>query len=666
MKDLLLKGLPPEQRAKGALVLLAIVGVLILAKPFNLIPDFLDELPQHTYQSSINKEIQEIKRTELVPIGAALEWTFYYLRDDLHVSVVTRFFSTSLKALVDVVHNILSGGRKGFGLDAPPWSALLVIALTLGYALKGWRLSLLGGGTVCYFAIFGLWTYAMTTLAYLAVAVPISIIIGLFLGIWCYKKKSVEVSILPILSVAQTMPHFAYLIAVVVFFGIGHQTGVIATIIFAVPPMVRLTLLGLQTISPEIVEAGKMSGCTSRQLLFRVQLPSARNEIMIGINQVIMQCLAMVVIAAFIGADGLGFRLLHKLIALKLGECVEIGFAIVLLALVLDGLSKAWAEKKRDYRANLPFYRRYKYSILLVVLVAIAYILASYFPILNKIPRDLDITYAKSWDGFIDWTVVNWQTRDFRYIMLVHILTPLRDALLFMPFISVMVLVAGVGLLLGGYYSALLTLGFLLFIALAGWWDRAMITLYMVLFSTFICIVVGIPLGLWSAMREKRARTALFWCDTFQTFPSFIYIIPAIMLFRVNDFTAIMAVVAYAMVPAVRYTVEGLKNIPPELHEAVTMAGCNKRQRLLQLQLPVALPHIMLGVNQTVMFAFSMVIIAAFVGTIDLGQSIFKALSETALGKGVTLGLCVSFMALTVDHLVVRWARERRRLLGLD
>ena len=349
MKDLLVKGLPPEQRGKGALVLLAIVGVLILAKPFNLIPDFLDELPQHTHQSSINKEIQEIQRTELVPIGAALEWTFYYLRDDLHVSVVTRFLSRSLKALVDVVHNILSGGRKGFGLDAPPWTVLLVIALTLGYALKGWRLSLLGGGTVCYFAIFGLWTYAMTTLAYLAVAVPISIIIGLFLGIWCYKKKSVEVSILPILSVAQTMPHFAYLIAVVVFFGIGHQTGVIATIIFAVPPMVRLTLLGLQTISPEIVEAGKMAGCTSRQLLFRVQLPSARNEIMIGINQVIMQCLAMVVIAAFIGADGLGFRLLHKLIALKLGECVEIGFAIVLLAIVLDGLSKAWAEKKRDY-----------------------------------------------------------------------------------------------------------------------------------------------------------------------------------------------------------------------------------------------------------------------------------------------------------------------------
>ncbi len=138
------------------------------------------------------------------------------------------------------------------------------------------------------------------------------------------------------------------------------------------------------------------------------------------------------------------------------------------------------------------------------------------------------------------------------------------------------------------------------------------------------------------------------------------------MLFQVNDLSAIISVIVYAMIPAVRYTVEGIKNVPPELHEAVTMAGCSKRQRLFQLELPVALPHIMLGVNQTTMFAFSMVIIAAFIGTIDLGQSIFKALSETDVGKGLVLGLCVSFMALAVDHLITRWAREKRALLGLD
>jgi len=668
MKELLNKGLSRQRRTQGILVLVALVAVLLLSKYFNLLPEFLDELPLHTEKSSIDVGyLEEASYDELVPVGTILDSAFYFLRDDLGVGIVTRFLSYDiLKKLINIFDNILLGGGKGFGFGSPPWTTLLVIVLILGYALKGWRLALLSGGAVCYFAIFGLWQYAMETLSLLAAAVPVSILIGLVLGILCYRKKSVETMLMPILSVAQTMPHFAYLIPVVVFFGVGHQTGVIATIIFAAPPMVRLTLLGLQKVPPEILDAGRMSGCSKRQLLFRVQLPSARNEIMLGINQVIMQCLAMVVIAAFIGANGLGQRFLHKLISLKLGECVEIGFAIVLLAIVLDRLSRAWAEKKRDYTANLPFYRRYKYPILMVVLAVITYILSGYFPILDKIPRDLDITYAKGWWYLTDWVVINWGSslKGLRYFVIVDILTPLRDALLYMPYSSVLLLVGGLGLLLGGYYSALLTLGFLVFIALSGWWDRAMITAYMVLFATFICIIVGIPLGIWSAMNERRARAALFWCDTFQTFPSFIYILPVIMLFQVNDFAAIMAVIVYAIIPSVRYTIEGLRNIPPELHEAVTMAGCNKRQRLFQLQLPVALPHIMLGVNQTIMFAFSMVIIAAFVGTIDLGQSIFKALSETAIGKGVTLGLCVSFLALTVDHLITRWAREQRRLLG--
>jgi glycine betaine/proline transport system permease protein len=667
MKELLLKGLRPEQRFKGLLVVIAVLAVLLIGKTLNLVPDFLDELPQHSSRSSHDIRQNNLSYEELVPVGLMLDTGFYFLRDDLGLMHVTRFLGRSLKSLIEIFQNILMGGRKGFGFDAPPWTALLVIALVTGYALKGWRLALLAGGTVSYFAIFGLWKYSMQTLSLLMASVPISIAIGLVLGIMCYRKKSLENVLLPLLGVMQTVPHFAYLIPVFVFFGVGTQTGVIATIIFAVPPMVRLTLLGLKKIPPEIVEAGKMSGCTSRQLMFRVQLPTARNEIMLGVNQVIMQCLAMVVIAAFIGADGLGFRLLNKLNTLKLGASAEIGIAIVLLAVVLDRLSRAWAEKKRDYTANLPLYQRYKYPIILVSLLTITYIASSYFPVLYKISKNLDITFAPQWDGLIDWVVVNFdaEIEGFRYFVIGNLLSPMRDALLFAPFISVMLFVAGIGLLLGGYYSALLTLAFLVFIGMAGWWDRAMITAYMVLFATFICIVIGIPLGIWSAIKVKRAKTALFWCDTFQTFPSFIYIIPVIMLFQVNDFSAIMCVILYSMVPAVRYTIEGLKSVPVDLHEAVTMAGCNKRQRLFQLELPLALPHIMLGVNQTVMFAFSMVIIAAWVGTIDLGQAIFGSLSESDIGKGVTLGLCVSFMALLVDHLINRWVRERRALLGM-
>ncbi len=730
MKQHLLQGLPSDRRLRGVLVVLGLVGLLLLLKAFGLLPQFLDELPQHLEESSIDNQGNDIAFTELVPIDIYLNTFFDFIRYDLGVDTVSRFISKEIKDLITVFNGTLLGGRLPFGYSGLLWMALVIgvacvgyavkgwktalitgalvlvlalyggpakeamnsvadtlfgthkrlkisglpwvgvtaVAFLLGYFLKGWKLALLSAGTMFYVAVFGMWEYTMETMALLLAAVPISIIIGLILGILAYRRKSVERALLPLMNVAQTLPHFAYLVPVVVFFGIGYQTGVIATIIFAVPPMVRLTMLGLQKVPSEIVDAGRMSGCTRMQLLFRVQLPTARNEIMLGVNQVIMQCLAMVVIAAFIGASGLGYRLLFKLQSLKLGQSFEIGVAIVLLAIVLDRLSYAWAEKKRDYTADLPFYQRYRFGLFVIGAVIISFLLAKLWPSLAEMPKAGTVTYYKSWDAFVDFFVIYFDAPldTFKGFMVVYVLTPLRDALLYMPYIAVMIFIGGLGLVLGGLYSAALTVSFFIFIALAGWWDRAMITAYMVLFAVLICVVIGVPLGVWASRNEKRAARVLTWCDTFQTFPSFIYLLPVIMLFQVNDLSAIVSVIVYAMIPAIRYTVEGLKNVPAELHEAVTMAGCSRRQRLVQLELPVAMPHIMLGVNQTTMFAFSMVIIAAFIGTIDLGQSIFKALSETNVGKGLVLGLCVSFMALSVDHLITRWAREKRALLGLD
>ncbi|MBL4749680.1 MAG: ABC transporter permease subunit [Amylibacter sp.] len=670
IKSLFANGLAPSSRMMGTIILLGFVAFLILLKYFGLMPAFLDELPQHSEGSSIDTlgDAGKDKYSELVPFGSILNTFFDFIRYDLGVDKVTRFISGELKGLINIFNNLLLGGKKGFGLPGLPWTGVAAIVIVLGYFLKGWKMAILSGVTAIYFAVFGMWVYAMETLSLLMAAVPISIIIGLFLGVLAYQKKWVENLLLPIMNVAQTLPHFAYLIPVVVFFGIGHQTGVIATIIFAVPPMVRLTMLGLQKVPSEIIDAGRMAGCSKWQLLFRVQLPTARNEVMLGVNQVIMQCLAMVVIAAFIGASGLGYRLLFKLQSLKIGQAVEIGIGIVLLAIVLDRLSYAWAEKKRDYRADLPFLTRFKFPLMLIGGLVSAIVLSKLFPSLNELPKKSTITFFREWDALVDFTVIYLHDYllTFRYAMVVNVLTPLRDALLYMPYISIIVLIGGAGLILGGLYSSLLTISFFTFIALSGWWDRAMITAYMVLFSVLICVAIGIPLGIWASRTPKRAQSVLTLCDTFQTFPSFIYLLPVIMLFQVNDLSAIISVIVYAMIPAVRYTVEGIKNVPPELHEAVTMAGCSKRQRLFQLELPVALPHIMLGINQTTMFAFSMVIIAAFIGTIDLGQSIFKALSETDVGKGLVLGLCVSFMALAVDHLITRWAREKRALLGLD
>ena len=157
------------------------------------------------------------------------------------------------------------------------------------------------------------------------------------------------------------MPHYSYLVPIMVLFGIGDHAGAIATIIFATPPMVRLTLLGLRKVSPEVIEAGKMSGCTDYQLLSEVLIPTARRDILIGVNQVIMQCLAMAVIASFIGAKGLGWNLLLALNQLRIGLALEAGVCITLIAVLLDKLSLAWANKQKNYFENPTDFEKNKY-----------------------------------------------------------------------------------------------------------------------------------------------------------------------------------------------------------------------------------------------------------------------------------------------------------------
>jgi glycine betaine/proline transport system permease protein len=192
-----------------------------------------------------------------------------------------------------------------------------------------------------------------------------------------------------------------------------------------------------------------------------------------------------------------------------------------------------------------------------------------------------------------------------------------------------------------------------------------MITVYTVTISVLIAILIGLPLGIWAARKATRAERVLLICDTAQTFPSFIYLIPVIMLFGVNDVAVVSAVVVFAAVPIVRYTIEGLCNVPAELVEAADMSGATRRQTLWHVRLPMALPTMLVGANQSVMFALFMVIIAAFIGTQDLGQEMQRALSTTDVGKGLVLGFAVAFMGLMTDHLITRWSETRKQALGM-
>ena len=196
---------------------------------------------------------------------------------------------------------------------------------------------------IVYLAVFDQWQSSMITLSSIIIAVPIGVLLGLLLGVLSYKSKILEKIITPILDLMQTVPVFAYLVPILVMFGFGPVSALIATIIYAMPPMVRTTILALNNIDPQLKESGIMSGCTDRQLMWKVLIPVSKPTLLIGVNQVIMLSLNMVIIASMIGAGGLGYDVLASLRRLDIGGGIESGIAIVVLAIILDRLSQAFA-----------------------------------------------------------------------------------------------------------------------------------------------------------------------------------------------------------------------------------------------------------------------------------------------------------------------------------
>lgn len=608
------------------------------------------------------------------------------------VREITRSIADVVLFMIEFIRELLLGGvktivsftswdwvteNKWARWPGMPWTVVTAGVFILAYRLSGIRLALFAGFAFVYIAVFGQWEPSMQTLSFVLVAAPTAILIGLFFGIWAYKSKTVENLLNPLLNVAQIMPAFSYLIPVLVFFGNGDHAGAVATVIYATPPMVRLTLLGLKKVSPEVVEAGRMSGCTDWQLMRRVLIPTARTDILLGVNQVIMQCLAMVVIASLIGAKGLGGNLLIALYGQRVGLALEIGVCIVLIAIVLDKLSIAWANKPVNYFADQSFKERHKHSIWFSVVLAVGIVLAwigslifkEGFNYLYLIPHNKGITTEPFWQAGVDWI---WDTyfytlKGFNEWFIVDVLIPVKKAYLSMPVVATFTLAMGTGFIIGGIRSALIVGGYLLFIALTEWWDRALITAYLMTMAVLISGVLGIVLGTLCAQHKTSARILLTWCDTLQTFPSFIYLIPVMMLFGVTDTSVLIAVAVYATIPAARYTVVGLRSVPESLHDAGSMSGVNRLQRFISIELPMSFPHLALGINQTVVFALAMVVIGALIATDDLGQLILGALSDRhGVGNGLILGFCVAFIGLAIDQILRTWANQRKEALGMD
>lgn len=260
---------------------------------------------------------------------------------------VVNWMKTNWSGFFDVLTKMLRS-TLGF-IDTlfvgTPWPVVALVALLMAFHLSGRRATIFTAVALAYLGLFGFWEKSMSTLAIVATSVLICVVIGLPMGILCAKSQRVRSAFEPVMDVMQTLPTFVYLIPAVAFFSVGQAPGVIATVIFALPPVVRLTALGIKQVPENVIEAANAFGATGAQLLFKVELPLAIPSIRLGVNQTIMMCLSMVVVAAMIGSGGLGLDVIRSLQMLQTGRGLLAGLAIVFCAMMLDRMLRGRERK---------------------------------------------------------------------------------------------------------------------------------------------------------------------------------------------------------------------------------------------------------------------------------------------------------------------------------
>lgn len=548
-----------------------------------------------------------------------------------------------------------------------PWPVTVWLFAALAWQVANWRITVV---TVCgllFMGLMGLWEQSMQTLALMVIAVSLSLLVSVPLGILAARHAHLQQILRPILDLMQTMPAFVYLIPVLLFFGVARVPSVVATMIYAIPPGIRLTELGLRQVSPPVVEAARAFGATRRQLLWHVQLPLALPAIMAGVNQTIMMALSIVIIAALIGAGGLGREVLVALQRLQVGRALEAGLAVVLLAIIMDRISDALANRQSEiyvagantgYAAKRPAWQRARIVVPLVAAVLLlgALVLGvQSFPEAARLPLYQPVDVAVGWmrDNLYRIGNSGWGTGPLSDLVTIRMLDPLRALFahgLAWPVQVALAVCAGAAL--SGFPLALQAGLGLFAIGMLGMWELAMDTVSQVVVAVAISIVLAVPLGIWaarSAWVDALLRPIL---DTLQTIPSFVFLVPVIMLFNVGRVPGVIASVLYALPPGIRLTTLGLRQVNDEVREAARAFGSSSWQLLTKVELPLALPSILLGINQVIMMALAMVVISGLVGGAGLGLEAVIGLAKGQTGRGIEAGLAIAILAIIPDRML--------------
>lgn len=571
--------------------------------------------------------------------NSSTSWLFVYILDPIEQAVTTLFENT-----VTI-------------LERMTWLGLVVGASALAGLVAGWRLGLLTAAGVLSFGFLGVWEAALETLALMIVSVSLALVIGIPLGIWAGRRPRAERILRPILDAMQTIPAYAYLLPFVLLFGVGEPPALLATLAFALPPVVRLTALGIRGVSTTALEVSDAFGATVRQTLRKVQVPLAKPSIMLGVNQTIMMALGMVVIAAFVGAGGLGQTVIDGLQRLNVGEALNGGVAIVVMAIVLDRVTTAWSQRERRRIRPITIGGRVLTRRILVVVAVAATVLAIVVgrELLRQqnFPEGLETSLATPANAVVEWFQANLNSvsgpvSDF---LIRYVLDPIERLFLGVPWWMVAGTFGLIAFRLSGIRLALGVFACVTAIGLLGMWTFAMGTLTEVLVAVVITIVFAIPLGIVAARSDVFERVSRPVLDAMQTMPAFVYLVPVLLLLEPGRVPAIIASFVYALPVGIRLTNLGIRQVPKELVEAGTAFGSTRTQLLRKVQLPAAKPSILLGVNQTIMMVLSVVIIAGLIGAAGLGQEVVFALGKQQIGRGVVAGVCILLLAIVLDRI---------------
>lgn len=600
-------------------------------------------------------------------------------------------------------------------LSYSPWPLTIGIVTAFGWYLGGLSMAMLGFIGLGFVLISGYWVPSMNTLALVVVSVPLALFAGGLIGLLANEFPRLKGLVQTVLDVMQTVPTFAYLTPLLFLFGFGPVVGLIASAIYAAPPMARNVILGLERIEPEIREAAIMSGARRWQQLLLIEIPTASKQIMVGVNQCLMAALSMVIIAAVIGGfNDIGWEVLLTMRKAQFGQSLLAGLVIVVFAIIIDRMSRVLAMESRRHNTRIAL-------LILAVAVVTSLLTLGRLPdpanhaYLNGVADAIDsslgaftaangilldaiknkamfygllpmrigldgavlpFTWGFQWTSTMSLilyaatctvcTILLLSRRATAALVLLLFVGLLETGIADLPWPFVLVSVTSLAYVAVGLRLACVVFLVLLSIMLAGLWERALMSIYLAGTSVLFCAILGSLIGLVCSVNKTVWRFVQPVCDMLQTIPLFVFLIPVLMFFQIGEFSAFLAICAYAIVPMIRYTRHGLVTTPDDLIEAATASGATAWQMMREVRIPYAAPTLLLGLNQTILYAFSMLVIAALIGTTDLGQSIFLALGQADIGLGIAAGAAMAALAFIADRLVQGFATERRKALGLS